>query len=108
MEEGKFNFKVNLYIRIVALIYPRNRTESLNEAIIKTGYSWVNKRYYKANYCSEWFEMEREARSKGCGGKMADAVMKALPEDWNGLVVMDWSRGFWDKMKEKYNNLYIL
>jgi hypothetical protein len=45
---------------------------------------------------------------KGCGGKMVDAALKALPKDWNGVVVMDWSHGFWDKMKEKHNNLYIL
>jgi len=45
---------------------------------------------------------------KGCGGKMVDAVLKALPKDWNGVVVMDWSHGFWDKMKDKHNNLYIL
>lgn len=45
---------------------------------------------------------------KGCGGKMVDAVLKALPKDWNGVVVMDWSHGFWDKMKEKHKNLYIL
>ena len=45
---------------------------------------------------------------KGCGGKMVDAVLKSLPKDWNGVVVMDWSHGFWDKMKEKHKNLYIL
>lgn len=45
---------------------------------------------------------------KGCGGKMVDAVLKALPKGWNGVVVMDWSNGFWDKMAEKYKNLYIL
>ncbi len=45
---------------------------------------------------------------KGGGGKMVRAVLKALPKDWNGIVVMDWSDGFWDKMKEKHKNLYIL
>ena len=45
---------------------------------------------------------------KGCGGKMVGAVLQALPQDWKGIVVMDWSRGFWDKMKEKHNKLYIL
>ena len=45
---------------------------------------------------------------KGCGGKMVNEVLKALPEDWNGIVVMDWSHGFWNKMKEKYKNLQIL
>jgi hypothetical protein len=45
---------------------------------------------------------------KGYGGKMVDAVMKALPKDWNAVIVMDWSHGFWDKMKERYKNLVIL
>ena len=26
---------------------------------------------------------------KGCGGRMVDAVIKTLPKDWNGVVVMD-------------------
>ena len=42
------------------------------------------------------------------GGKMVNEVLKALPEDWNGIVVMDWSHGFWDKMKEKHKNLQII
>lgn len=45
---------------------------------------------------------------QGCGGKMVDAVMKALPEDWQGAVVMDWSQGFWDKMEQRYSNLNII
>ena len=31
---------------------------------------------------------------------MVDAVLKDLPEEWNGDVFMDWSDGFWDKMKK--------
>jgi hypothetical protein len=45
---------------------------------------------------------------KGCGGKMVEAVMKALLNDWQTVVVMDWSHGFWDNMKKKYKNLQIL
>ena len=45
---------------------------------------------------------------RGYGGKMVDAVMKALPKDWNAVIIMDWSQGFWDKMKERYKNLVIL
>ena len=48
---------------------------------------------------------EFTSANKGCGGKMVDAVMKALPQDWKGFVVMDWSNGFWDKMKEIHKNL---
>ena len=45
---------------------------------------------------------------KGYGGKMVDAVFKSLPEEWQGVIVMDWSGGFWDKMKERYDNLEII
>ena len=39
---------------------------------------------------------------------MVDTVLKNLPEEWNGVVVMDWSDGFWDKMKIKHNNFVII
>ena len=51
---------------------------------------------------------EMNSPIKGYGGTMVDAVMRALPEDWSAVVVMDWSGGFWEKMREKYNNLVIL
>ena len=50
-----------------------------------------------------FFEMN--PATKGYRGKMVDAVLKDLPEEWNVVVVMDWSDGFWDKMKKKYHNL---
>jgi hypothetical protein len=53
-----------------------------------------------------FFEMT--SAIKGYGQKMVDAVLNALPQEWNGVVVMDWSDGFWDKMKEKHRNLVIL
>lgn len=31
---------------------------------------------------------------------MVEAVLKNLPEECNVVVVMDWSDGFWDKMKK--------
>lgn len=39
---------------------------------------------------------------KGFGGKMVDAVFQDFSKDWQPAVVMDWSNGFWDRMKEKY------
>lgn len=42
---------------------------------------------------------------KGNGSKMVDAIFKDFPEDWQAAIVMDWSGGFWDKMKEKYKNI---
>jgi|AntRauTorcE11898_2_1112593.scaffolds.fasta_scaffold03083_10 hypothetical protein len=40
--------------------------------------------------------------NKGYGGKMVDAVFKDFSNDWQPAVAMDWSNGFWDRMKEKY------
>lgn len=51
---------------------------------------------------------EINSSAKGCGGKMVEAVMKALPEDWQAAVVMDWSQGFWEKMEKRYRNLNIM
>lgn len=42
---------------------------------------------------------------KGNGSKMVNAILKDFPSDWQPAVVMDWSNGFWDKMKEKYKNI---
>jgi hypothetical protein len=45
---------------------------------------------------------------KGYGSKMVGAVMQALPEDWFAVVVMDWSGGFWEKMREQHRKLVTL
>ena len=47
---------------------------------------------------------------KGYGGKMVAAVMRALPADWQAVVLMglDWSDGFWEHMSRKYADLEIV
>jgi hypothetical protein len=32
---------------------------------------------------------------------MVAAVLDALPQDWEVYILMDWSGGFWEKMKAK-------
>jgi hypothetical protein len=54
----------------------------------------------------QFFEMNSTV--KGYGSKMVDAVISALQEDWSAVVVMDWSGGFWEKMREKHRRLVIL
>jgi len=54
----------------------------------------------------QFYEMNSPV--KGYGSKMVDAVIRALPGDWSAVVVMDWSGGFWGKMREKHNQLVIL
>jgi hypothetical protein len=36
---------------------------------------------------------------------MAYAILKGFPEGWSPVVIMDWSEGFWGKMKAKYDHL---
>lgn len=43
---------------------------------------------------------------KGYGKKIVQAVMTSIPEDWDALVIMDYSDGFWDKMMEKYDKIF--
>ena len=45
---------------------------------------------------------------KGYGERMVRAIVTSIPEDWKAIVVMDWSRGFWEKMAKKYDNIVIL
>ena len=44
---------------------------------------------------------------KGCGRRMVAAVVTATPPDWQLVVVMDWSGGFWQRMAEEYPRLVI-
>ena len=51
---------------------------------------------------------EITSSKKGYGGKIVRAVMDAIPEDWEALVMMDYSHGFWDNMKERYDKIIII
>ena len=42
---------------------------------------------------------------KGNGHKMVDSILKDFPKDWQVLVLMDWSDGFWDKMKQRHKGI---
>ena len=44
---------------------------------------------------------------KGYGRKMVAAVVEATPHDWLLAVVMDWSGGFWAKMREEYPRIVV-
>ncbi len=45
---------------------------------------------------------------KGCGARMVEAVMNALPKGWRAVVVMDWSEGFWKVMRLRHRRIEIL
>lgn len=39
----------------------------LNEELVRAGYAWVYKRYCKKSICSEWLDLESQARSSAIG-----------------------------------------
>lgn len=44
---------------------------------------------------------------KGYGERIVRAIVTSIPDDWEAVVVMDWSGGFWNNMAEKYDNISI-
>ena len=44
---------------------------------------------------------------EGYGDKMVSAVVNSVPDDWNIMVLMDWSHGFWKVMAERYPRLMV-
>jgi len=44
---------------------------------------------------------------KGYGRITVDAVVRCTPDDWNLVVVMDWSGGFWKKMVDDYSQIIV-
>ena len=50
---------------------------------------------------------EINSAEKGYGEKIVNAVMTSIPDDWNALVILDYSDGFWDKMLQRYDKIII-
>ena len=44
---------------------------------------------------------------KVCGAEIVSSVVSAVPDDWELVVVIDWRRGLWDVMKNRYPKLMI-
>jgi hypothetical protein len=58
---------------------------------------------FHADYKSlDFYEINAARKGKGYGRKMVRAVFDALPTDWKAAVSMDWSDGFWEKMRRSY------
>ena len=45
---------------------------------------------------------------KGYGEKIVSSVVNSAPKDWEVVVVMDWSMGFWQVMADRYPRLSVL
>ena len=61
-------------------------------------------RKYRTRLTGLPFFFEINFPVSGNGSKMVEVILKDLPENWRPAVVMDWSDGFWDKMKERYGS----
>jgi len=57
---------IDRYSRTVGLVY-LNKNNTLNEALIASGYAWVYKRYCVRSECEEWLKDELGARNKKIG-----------------------------------------
>ena len=45
---------------------------------------------------------------KGYGEKIVSSIVNSAPKDWEIVVVMDWSMGFWQVMADRYPRLVVL
>jgi hypothetical protein len=50
----------------------------------------------------DFYEINSAPKGRGYGREMVRAVFDALPSDWEAIVTMDWSDGFWKKMRRSY------
>jgi hypothetical protein len=54
----------------------------------------------------QFFEIT--SATKGYGERIVRATMTSIPDDWEAIVIMDYSFGFWKKMTNKYDKIMIL
>jgi endonuclease YncB( thermonuclease family) len=53
------------YGRVIASIYLKKK--SLSEELLKNGFAWVYLKYCKANFCTNWSEIQRAAKRNKIG-----------------------------------------
>lgn len=51
---------------------------------------------------------EMTSAVKGYGSRMVEAVLNALPKNWQVFVLMDWSDGFWKVMRRRHRRIQLL
>jgi hypothetical protein len=44
---------------------------------------------------------------KGAGDEIVSSVVNSVPKDWEIVVAMDWSHGFWQVMAKRYPRLIV-
>ncbi len=58
------------YGRTVGIVYTSTGT-NVNMEMVRTGYAYVYRKYCKSSFCSDWLEMESNARKEKLGTKKA-------------------------------------
>jgi len=53
------------YGRVIASIYLKKK--SLSKELLKNGFAWVYPKHCKANFCNNWFEIQKTARRRKIG-----------------------------------------
>jgi hypothetical protein len=48
---------------------------------------------------------EINSPTKGNGQRIVDCILKDFPKNWQAGIFMDWSGGFWDKIKQKHKDI---
>ena len=57
---------IDRYGRTVGIVYTSTGT-NVNEEMVKAGYAWVYRKYCRSSFCSDWLEMENNARNNKIG-----------------------------------------
>ena len=115
---GKLNFDITISLaKLTFLTYFRVKSEVVIASNEKNGRVLIAEPGHKSaigvhllldhNFHTLSF-FEINSPKKGCGRLMVGAVMSSLPEDWTAVVAIDYSNGFWEKMKSRYRNLEIM
>jgi len=58
---------VDRYGCVVALVYQRGKSYSVNMALVSKGMAWVYERYCREGFCGEWLDLQAAARRQGTG-----------------------------------------
>ena len=69
------------YGRTVGIVYTSTGT-NVNEEMVKSGYAWVYRKYCRSSFCSDWLDLESNARNNKIGLWQQKAVP---PWEWRKL-----------------------
>jgi endonuclease YncB( thermonuclease family) len=72
---------IDRYGRTVGIVFTSTGT-NVNEEMVRSGFAWTYKKYCRSSFCSDWLEMENNARNNKIGLWQQKAVP---PWEWRKL-----------------------